>query len=345
MRNIILSLWATLLYLGLNFSTVHAQPTTAPKCLILSSLKQVPIPNTDPADHLLYSYHELQYLSCDCISSYKTDKQASSVFDQEPENMEAATKSWVYALMTSNAYREKGQVFVIPGWEATSRWESNSGLALEEWTHKGPNGQPDEIVVAFEGTSSLKDWGTNLSLIYPKQFKESFSYVQCLKQRANGVRIVTTGHSLGGAIALNMSLRISGVDFRGFDSSPRGFAKVHKPYLQADRIFVYEKGEILSFPRVLWWNGLKEFEERYWYNFMNFRGIGAAISNHNMYLIARGLLMVAIKNHDINARRAFTANLSSKNLADEFKDDKTTAELKHDIEVCKCVFEENCPIK
>jgi hypothetical protein len=333
-----------LLYLGLSFAPVHAQFSSPSTCFIPNSLKKVPIPTTDPPDHLLYSYHNLQYLSCDYISSYKTDKDASTVFDQGAAHLEAASHSWVYALMASNTYRKQGRVFIIPQWEPVSRWESGSGLALEEWVHKGANGHLDEIVVAFEGTKfeSLDDWGTNLSLIYPKQYREAYAYMQCVKQRASGVRIVTTGHSLGGALALNMSLRIPGVDFRGFDMSPRAFFKVGAQYPDADRIFVYEHGEILSALRIFWWRRLKKFPERYWYNFMNFNGLSATVSEHDMYLIARGLLMTAIKNHDANARQAFTVNLSSKDLADAFKDDEGD-ELSHDIEACKCIFQDCAP--
>jgi pimeloyl-ACP methyl ester carboxylesterase len=271
------------------------------------------------------------------------------VFDLSEQQFKASSKTWVYSLMASNVYREKGQVFVIPGWEVASRWKSPSGLTFEEWTHKDSGGKPDQIVVAFEGTkfSSLDDWQTNLSLIEPRQFREAYAYMDCLvKHRANGARIAVTGHSLGGALALNMSLRLPGIHAYVFDPSPRAFFKVKMKKVKADmragvapeRILVYESGEVLAFVRAPWQAAFRNFE-RYRFNFMDFTNFFAVVSEHNMYLIARGLLMAAIKAKDAQAGQAFTANLSSRDLEDAFKEEKEPGDKKYDIGRCQWIFQ------
>lgn len=317
-------------------------------------LSQTNVPDTGAPDHFLHSYHDLQYLSCDVksgvpVSSASTtipppamiDKQASSVFNQNKEHLEAASTAWVYALMASNVYRKKGNVYTIPGWTLYERHHSSSGLVLEEWHRLGADKQVVEIAVAFQGTnfSSGADWATNLALWEPRQQKQAIGYMQAVQERAGQARVVATGHSLGGALALNASLRLPGIYFRGFDSSPRAFFKVAKPKTPlADRdkrLWIYEKGEVLGFVRQLWRRPVDNSCQVLWYNFMDFRLKNlSVIAEHDMYLISRGLLMCAIKNEDEAAGRAFTANFQYHDLSTVF-DEKTRNENQHDQKCCE----------
>jgi pimeloyl-ACP methyl ester carboxylesterase len=290
-----------------------------------------------PGDHPLYPYQELQYLSCNVDSVYPQDPHASTVLDLDSAHLDAASRAWPYALMSSNVYADPkdSPAYTIPGWSRISRWESPSGLALEEW-HKVENGEIVRIAVAFKGTdfTSPADWRTNFALVEPRQYREAFAYMQTLMRRAmdHGSQVVVTGHSLGGAIALNMSLRLDGVDSYGFNTSPRAFYSVGNP-TAGRRTLIYEKGEILAFLRWPWWHRLNDYEILQ-FNFLKFNPFRSlsAVQEHSMYLISRGLLLAAVKDGNPEAGRAFTANLSSVDLGGVF------SESSHDVEYCQELF-------
>jgi pimeloyl-ACP methyl ester carboxylesterase len=215
---------------------------------------------------------------------------------------------------------------------------------LEEWERIVPPGTPGEIVVAFRGTdgTSLRDWRANLSPIEPEQFRESVQYMRQVTERADkeGSTVTVTGHSLGGAIALNMSLRFRNVDYVGFNPSPRGYAKVFfRPRHTASRLTVTERGEVLRtgfifvpyLPVGAFYN-----IDRLRYDFIRFTSGVIPVQEHSMYLFSRGLLLAAIKDGDIQARRTFRTNFSHVSLHQAFSPGDPT----HDIAYCQRIFSE-----
>lgn len=318
-------------------------------CVNSNQLALAPTPN-EGGEHRLFRHDKLQYLSCDYESGILTkiyppapehvNPNTSSALNLSPYHLRVAARAWPYALMASNVYRDPqdNPFYVIPGWEFASRWHSPSGLSLEEW-HRKDQGQVREIAIVFEGTNftSLADWRTNFSIIEPRQHREAFAYMQEVVQRANleNARVTATGHSLGGALALNMSLRLPNVHLFAFDTSPRAFYKVG-PIAPAERYILYERGEILSFLRWPWLPQLKVIRDDPRYDFMDFifgRSI-TSFKEHDMYLISRGLLLAAIKNGDAEAARAFTANFSQLDLQQAFGPD-----AEHDVGYCRRIFE------
>lgn len=331
-------------------------------CVSLGELRPVQLPSSTadvPSQHPLRRHDQLQYLSCDFESGlrYIHNGQGDSIVDPASSNalglaqshLDAAARIWPYAIMSSNVYwntRNTPQ-YRLPGWKRVNRASSPSGLALEEWERIVPLGTRGEIVVAFRGTegASLRDWRANLSPIEPEQFRESVQYMRGVRERADkeGSTVTVTGHSLGGAIALNMSLRFRNVDYIGFNPSPRGYAKVFfRPRHTANRLTVTERGEVLRTGILLvpyLPAGAFYGIDRLRYDFLKFtRGV-VPVHEHSMYLFSRGLLLAAIKNHDIEARRTFRANFSHVSLHRAFSPGDPT----HDIAYCQRIFSEAGP--
>ncbi len=170
----------------------------------------------------------------------------------------------------------------LPGW---TRWDGfpssdlrraarEVGLFVEVW---GKASSPPVVAVVFRGTefTSAKDWISNLRWFlrfvpfYPDQYtvvsgRVGKEVVDRLAQRADQeeLRLVATGHSLGGGLAQHLaySLPLGGPRVShvyAFDPSPvTGWSAVDHELrasnahgLEIDRVF--EHGEILAYIRLL----------------------------------------------------------------------------------------------
>lgn len=174
---------------------------------------------------------------------------------------EIASKYAIYSMMSANAYHKKGRVkFRVEdlGWthvdaygEPTSKpsVSKKSGLAYDIFEKKDSN----EVIFAFRGSDSQKDYLTASFVPWPF----TVQYTQASRALDNYLRhnpdkkVSVTGHSLGGALALSMSVRY-GLDAVVFDASPRVLDGFNEHYLPANRILIYQNGEILALFRTVW---------------------------------------------------------------------------------------------
>lgn len=192
-----------------------------------------------------------------CSNAERTQKNVAN--NVLPLNNALADVLAVYALMSSNVYLDsKRTYFPIEklGWEKVdvdrtpineiknSYSNSLTNLQFDIWEHKKTN----KTIFAFKGTDEKSDWLTNMSIgisiAYKSAKKKVKNYV-----RENPEREVTlTGHSLGGGIALSVSLW-EGVPAYVFNSSPRVFDGMADNKKKATRIATFQKGDILDFVR------------------------------------------------------------------------------------------------
>lgn len=263
-----------------------------------SGLASKPIPSPDLM-HLVDDRYA--YMSCD----------VGYVKEHFPAwQLEVANRAYLYALMSSNAYKDKGQ-YAIPGWTRTHRYESTSGVGLDEYVRDGSS--PREMVVAFRGTqfTSLKDWKTNLAFIEPWQHREAYDHIAKLRVEEPDTRLTVTGHSLGGAIALNMSIRFDDLPAYVFNSSPRAFFAAKGK--QNARVIVWETGEFLNVFRRPWL-GVRmrgPDQERAPMNFIDYNWFNSlkVIAEHSMYKQSRGLLIAAMAYGNPHAKQTFSLNI------------------------------------
>lgn len=277
-------------------------------------------PPLEKGDHKIERHYSnadgigLTHLSCtdqiDGESAYKTFEQDDSGVGR----IELAVRNFAYSAMANNVYRtpDSKPIFEIPHWWYLSRYESNSGLSVDVYGSSSTIDASSKIAVAFRGTdfTSFEDWGTNLALLQPKQYKEAYSLVQTIKTKYPDVPVIATGHSLGGAIALNMSLRIEGVNAVAFNSSPRAFFGRTRD-LPNGRVHLYEVGEILNLLSGPWLRFRLPNSTLYGnYNFLDYKlSTVSPIPEHGIYEMTRGLLVIAMANGSEEARRMFIANI------------------------------------
>jgi hypothetical protein len=317
--------------------------------------------------HKVTSTQETQYRSCDFESwfvagdgnSYdaKPDRRregSSSMFALPPRHREVARIAFPYAIMASNVYREPAErpVYALPGWKLEKRFQSDSGLAFEE-LQKIEGGRIVELAIVYKGTDSTSwlDWKTNLSIWWqPKQYAEAHNrFLQLLKEeRYRSVPISVVGHSLGGGIALNVSLRHSTVErpIRAFvfNTSPRAFYQPIDLTVPVDRYLLDEKAEFLWGGRLFWQTRIRNFLPLT-YNFLSFNAsVSKPISEHSIYLFSRALLMVAINQGDEYAIQVIRANVSFSEAQQSLPSlEKYRHDLEYDLDYCRRLLVEIRP--
>lgn len=218
--------------------------------------------------------------------------------DVQSITTDVARKVAAYAMLSSNSYHKDDRVrFAVEklGWIQVD-WEGNpttdptklhplSGLAYDIFEKEGSN----EAVFAFRGTDNREDYLTANLAVPPLNFQYRQArkeFGRYLNQNSHKNAFVT-GHSLGGGLALSVSVH-HGVTAITFDSSPRifdGLGDLHEP---AERVVVFEGGEILQKFREHWRKVAEVVEKRNIYQ-CNFK-FPDGVSKHRSDYLALGLL-------------------------------------------------------
>lgn len=217
----------------------------------------------------------------------------------EPQEVtpEIAGKYAIYAMMASNSYHKSKRVrFAVEkaGWiqvdgngkqtTVPTRKHPISGLAYDIYEKQGA----DEVVFAIRGTDSKFDylWANFAVPPFSRQYSQlNKEFGEYIKSHPNK-KVAVTGHSLGGGLALSVSVHY-GVEAITFDPSPRIFDGLGDKHLPAKRVLIYEAGEILEKVRKHW---KKVFEvvssENIYKCSFDFKNV----SKHRGDYLARGLL-------------------------------------------------------
>lgn len=207
----------------------------------------------------------------------------------------------IYAMMSANAYEKKtGRVrFDLKklGWEQVTldgeptdqptKTHKLSGLAYNIYEKLGTN----KVVFAFRGTDNKNDylWANFSVPPFNVQYRQARKAVGKYLLENHHKNVIATGHSLGGGLALSVSVH-HGIKAFTFDPSPRvfdGLGDMHEP---AERVIVYQEGEILQLARKIWKKDNDVVEEKNTFK-CNYPDIFKGKSNHRGDLLAKGILL------------------------------------------------------
>jgi predicted esterase YcpF (UPF0227 family) len=215
----------------------------------------------------------------------------------------------IYAMLSANAYKEQpgrirfdvgklGWVRVDLDGEPTdepTKEHRFSGLAYDIYEQVGTN----KVIFAFRGTEDAKDFlYANFSVPpFNFQYRQARKAVGRYLSQNSQKNVIATGHSLGGGLALSVSVH-HGVKAFTFNPSPRifdGLGDLHEP---AERVVIYQEGEILELFRTHWKKFSDVVEKRNIYQ-CNYHDVFAdelkhskdVITKHRSDLLAKGLLI------------------------------------------------------
>lgn len=248
----------------------------------------------------------------------------------------AAIASWQYAQLASNAYCDDSEVFDLPaGFTVVSRLPEQDVCDLERaaakddaiakaklkpihkaqakrkthgfnytvYDKRSPAGTLERRVIAFRGTDTkqLSDWFYgNIGSTQRDQGRDLYKAERekLDSQGAAGVPIAVTGHSLGGAIAIQISLENPGVDAYVFNTSPR---YTLLPPNANRRVAIAERGDILEVLRS------RSMPARQDLLVINCRPTEGRIASHSVRKLAECITWIAAK-ADPAAKASVAAN-------------------------------------
>ena len=197
----------------------------------------------------------------------------------------------IYAMLSNNAYRDERYKFVLPNnWKEVRRHSDTSGLDYQLY-EKIVDQKVVEAVIVFQGTAELIDW--TYGNVSNKQYEYANPHIEYLSNYyiSKGIPFKTTGHSLGGGLALYASYQFDEIKAIGFNSSPRYHSKKIKE--TDNRVVIYEEGE----PNRIVGNAIFPWRWAIFGDRKNIRFLKynfqkrAGLRNHQSTRLAKGLLL------------------------------------------------------
>lgn len=155
---------------------------------------------------------------------------------------DTAAETYLYAQMSANTYNDAYQFKLPINYELVTKKDNDDigfAYSIYENTHN------DQTIIVFRGTegANFKDWW--YGNLWGSQNDRGLELFDTIREEiGSDETIILTGHSLGGGIALEISLKRENVEAYVFNTSPRFSADGYS--IENKRVSVVEHGEILK---------------------------------------------------------------------------------------------------
>lgn len=187
---------------------------------------------------VIFLFSTLLILSCNSTRS-ATDLNCTHPSGWCDEIIDTATEAYLYAQMATNTYGDS--VFTLPSHIKLIQAKDNDRIGFAYSIYENINS--NQKIISFRGTENFRDWWYGNLL--KRQNRSGLALFDSVRSSlADSSNIIVTGHSLGGAIALEISLKRKFADTYVFNTSPRFSKNGHS--IQNKRISIVEHGEILK---------------------------------------------------------------------------------------------------
>jgi hypothetical protein len=156
-----------------------------------------------------------------------------------------SSKSWKYAQLSKNEYNKDFKYDVSKYFDLIKTFPNKVIDFYAELYKDKSNG---DFVLVFRGTDSFKDFRTGNFPFKQMQNEYARKIYDKILTKYGSQNYIVTGHSLGGGIAIDISLNRKNVTAYSFNGSPV-FRNINN--FKNDRYSIVENGEILKIVRLL----------------------------------------------------------------------------------------------
>lgn len=160
------------------------------------------------------------------------------------EIRDISVKSWKYAQLSKDVYNKPFQFIVSDYFEKIEDYE-NSSIDFFATLYKEKS--KGNYILVYRGTDSLKDFKTGNNSFKQEQNIYGLKIFDSIKKQYGSLKYTVVGHSLGGGIAIHISLNRENVTAYTFNGSPV-FKNINN--FVNDRYSIVERGEILKAMRL-----------------------------------------------------------------------------------------------
>jgi len=218
-----------------------------------------------------------------------------------------AKETYLYAQMSSNTYLDRKK-FVLPRGYALEVQNPNDDIGFAYSIYNKRDGsEVKEVIISYRGTEGFfsKDmWYGNILACQNKSGLKLYDEVR--EKTDKSIPITLIGHSLGGGIALDVSLKRDNVNTFVFNTSPRFFAD-KDDVKENNRDSVVEYGEINKLFRLL------GREATQTYTSINCISHGSPVYQHSQRQLSECLTKIAAI-EDEEAKKSLVDNYLSPNI-------------------------------
>lgn len=204
-----------------------------------------------------------------------------SASDWPSPYQEIAKYAWLYAQMAENAYQRSVQ-FVLPDTvkivRSVHELDTGFGASVYELRSSIAVDSVTGVVIAFRGTDGPDKVDWRFGNIEWAQNDRAEAFYGEVRRAYPGGRISVTGHSLGGALSLQVSTRNDSVETYVFNSSYHIRNSLDKA---SERWSIAEARDVLMPVRVIQKNPTITHHP-----YFNCQGGGSSVDRHSMTMLA-----------------------------------------------------------
>lgn len=210
------------------------------------------------------------------------------------EIRELAAQSWKYGQLSKNVYEQEFQFDLSSFYERIADFEKEE---IDFYSSLYRDRASEEYILVFRGTDSPLDWKTGNNPYKQQQNLYALEIFDEIKERYGLEEMTVVGHSLGGGIAIHISLNRKGATAYSFNGSPVFRNQGNE---ENKRYSIVENGEILKLLRI------PGREATQLYTSIGCSG-GNPLSQHDMESLAVCLTQIAAIESD-DAKRSLDGN-------------------------------------